>query len=270
MTHDYMMGVGGFRQSGGFNAPWSGGTVNGGEDSDFMQFENGEDRFRIINGGGVATDGSDVEPYEVDQLQVHLGERYDVLVKFDVDQPKNVLMRGSTTAVDNPSAVVLTTLQLRPSRWNRFVEGKATTSPNPDPIVMNCNYYGEQEKCVSVTALKTKDFEFENRPILDDIDILTADFESSQEPFYGYFFSLDGGPKVQNALPYKPMAYPEFENSKDLTNYTNFLNLELNKTVIIVIQSRAGFAHPIFTATNLKFSKKSHVRTPAALDPACA
>ena len=269
MTHDYTMGLGGLRNIGGFNAegliallaPWSGGTVNGGEDSDFMQFENGEYRFRIINGGGfagpllwsidgfrfkvVAADGSDVEPYEVDQLQVHIGERYDVVVKFDVDQPKNVMMRGSTTAVDNPSAAILTTLQLRPSRWYRFVEGKATTSPNSDPVVMNCNYYGEQEKCISVTALKTKDFEFENRPVLDDIDIHTADFYSNQAPFYGYFFSLDRGPKVQNILPHKPMAYPDFDNDKDLTNYTNVLNLELDKTVIIVIRSRAGFAHPI-------------------------
>ena len=268
IAHDHLMSMGGLRQTGGNDAegsiallaPWSGGALNGGENSDFMQFENGEYKFRIINGAGlapflwsidgfrfkvVATDGSDVEPYEVDQIQVHLGERYDVVVTFDVDEPKNVLMRGSTTAVTNPSAVILTTLQLRPDESYEFVEGKARTSPNPDPVVMNCNYYGEQEKCISVTELKTKDFEFENRPILEDIDIHTADFYFSRSPLYAYFFSLDEKPHVQNVLPHKPIAYPDFDNEKDMTNHTNVLDLELNKTVILVLRSEGGIAHPI-------------------------
>ncbi|XP_063680709.1 uncharacterized protein LOC134815986 [Bolinopsis microptera] len=268
IAHDYLMGLGDLRELGGFNAeggialtaPWSGGCLNGGEEKGFMQFENGEYRFRLANGGSttpmlwsidgysfkvVAADGTDVEPYEVDQIQIHLGERYDVLVNFNVDAPQNVWMRGAATAVTNPAAVILTTLQLRPDNSFEYLEGPATSSPNPDPVLMNCNYFGEQEKCVSVTALKSKADEFKTRPLLDDTELHTADFFFSLPPVYGYFFSLDGGTYTQNALPHHPIAYPDFDNEKDMNPHTNVLNLALDKTVTIVLRNGAGIAHPI-------------------------
>ena len=227
-----------------------------------MQFENGEYRFRLLNGGSigpilwsidgykfriVATDGSEVKPSElVDQVQIHLGERYDVVVKFDEAEPRNVWMRGASTAVaTNPAAVTLTTLQLRPDSSYEFVEGPAKTSPVADPAVMNCDYFGEQENCKSVTELQTEDFEYEERPLLDDSEIHTADFFFTLPPVYGYFFALDGNTYIQNALPHKPIAYPDFDNEKDMTKHTNMLNLDLDKTVTLVLRSGAGLAHPI-------------------------
>ncbi|KAL5247608.1 hypothetical protein ACHWQZ_G019475 [Mnemiopsis leidyi] len=287
IAHDYVMGLGGLRGLGGFDAggdfaltvPWSGGCLNGGEEEGFMKFENGEYRFRILNGGSispilwsidgykikvVAADGSEVEPYEVDQVQVHLGERYDVQVIFNVDKPTNVWMRGAATAVHtDPTAVTLTTLQIRPDASYDFKQGPATTSPDPNPVVMNCNFYGEQDTCVSVTALKPKAEEFNDRPLLDDTEIHTADFFFTLPPVYGYFFSLDGGTYVQNALPHKPIAYPDFDNDKDMNNHTNVLNLDLDKSVTLVFRSGAGIAHPLHVHGH-KFEVLEEISRPMA------
>ena len=146
------------------------GFVNG-EEHPLIQVENGEYKFRIINGGGqhlffsigsyrltvVATDGYSVEPYETDGIQIGIAERYDLKVNFDISTAtEDVCIRAQFA--EKMEKGLFATLRIRkdgsvPSNETKPDINQVCSGVPPitDKKILNC--YNDTFECTDVTEL---------------------------------------------------------------------------------------------------------------------
>ena len=222
-----------------------------------IKVENGEYRFRIINGGDqfpyffsivgykltvVATDGYPVKPYETDVIQILLAERYDILINFDITTPtQNVWIRAMTISAKQDKGT-WGILRIRKDSSIGYDEKLPPNKFKPVDMtnvkILNCIWYKRPEyDCHPITELVPK----KERHLFDSFGYHTADFLDGAG---GMFVSLDGAERYrQNLIPDKPAIMKSDQNK--LNPNTNMLHLSKNQSVTLVLRSRAMGNHPM-------------------------
>ena len=237
---------------------WASGVLNGDQQHE-MKIQNGEYRFRIINGGDnfvyffsidkykltvVATDGHSVEPFETDVIEVHVGERYDVLVTFNITTPtENIWVRAMTTS-KNQDKGILGIIRVRKDKsvaYNDAVpQGKHQKVKMKELDILNCKYFDEPDfKCHPVTDLVPA--------VLQDSLDFAEEFHTVDFDFFGglagWFVSINKNTFTQNLLPQKPSIMASATN--ELSPHSLVLSLPTNKSVTIVLRNKNFGNHPM-------------------------
>lgn len=265
--------------------PWWGAIINGAENESEGTILHVEPdisyRFRIINGGEVfafnftipgiklhviSSDGADFpceKPLEVDAIILWSAERYDIMVTF----PKS--LDGKTILYS------ARTMESAQNGYDHYVNGLirigssapyTLSSPQPShlvvphhPVVLNC-YVGQIESgtCISFASFAAPDspyckrsdnFEEEKQELpnsnvdAENTVIHFVDFLFNPPPQYSHMVSLDGGPFTQHVNAYYPLIDPNYPN--DLHPSSVLLDLELGKTLILVMRTSSLMQHPM-------------------------
>ena len=238
---------------------WVSGILNGEEQYE-VKVENGEHRFRIINGGSqfpyffsidgyklkvVASDGSPVEPYETDVIHISVAERYDILVNFNITtETDNVWIRAMTLS-EHQEKGILSVLRIR---RNDSIPFDTDLPPNKDKnmkeymqkaSILNCKWFEPpfDYNCIPVTDLVP----IVKQKLLDSVEYHTVDFLHFRGK--GKYVSIDGGILTSNSIPRKPLILASARD--EVTNHTNVLSVPTEKSVTIVLRNRAFDNHPM-------------------------
>ena len=230
-----------------------------GEQQPEIEVENGEYRFRIINGDGdnsyffsieghkmkvVATDAYPIEHYETDVIQISIAERYDVLVNFNIkNSTKNVWIRA-TPDISSSSGGTFGILKIRKNKnvpYTKTVppsQGKMLNTAGKD--VLNCyNTTEEDYICHNVTDLNST----VTRNLLDSTDYHTYDIQDDPAGA-GWQVSIDQGIFAKNEIPCE--AAIKLSSRNRWSNNTNVLPLPTSKSVTIVLRSKTNIDfHPM-------------------------
>ena len=236
------------------------GVVNG-EKHPIIQVENGEYRFRIINGGGqtiyffsigsyrltvVATDGYTVEPYETDVIQIGIAERYDVMIKFNISNlTKDECIRALNR--DQTEQGLFATLRIRKNgsvpldnttKDMNVCKSKPTIK---DKEILNCyNETSNKYKCTSVTALNST-LKRSHYPRFEyhTVKIMKHSNES-------WKVAIDSNNFKENKIPCRAAILDQWTSSRrKLRNNTNILPLRKKASVTIVLLSNTMEQHPM-------------------------
>ena len=231
------------------------GVLNG-EETHEIKVENGEHKFRIINGGDkfafffsidgykltvAATDGHNVEPYETDLILIHSGERYDVLVNFNITLPtENVWIRAMER--DNENDGTLGVLRIR---IDDSIPYNKEIPPNKHQVVemdaaniLNCMYPERPElNCKLLTDLVPT----QQQRLLGSVEYHTVDFMEGNSG--EWFVSIDGGKYTQNLVPHIPVIMSAAKDK--LNSHTPILSLPTNRSVTLVLRNRSFLSHPM-------------------------
>ncbi|KAL5257604.1 hypothetical protein ACHWQZ_G012504 [Mnemiopsis leidyi] len=252
---------------------WTNGVLNGEEQAE-IKVRNGEYRFRIINGGDnfayffsidsykltvVAVDGNPVEPYETDIILVHVGERFDILITFEIETPtQDVWIRAMTTS-EKQDKGIFGVLRVRQNTSVPFSDVTPAEKERPvnmeDSHVLNCKFFDTpQINCHPVTDLvpfveqtslnssstDTDEAAANDNELVEEIHTIDFDFI---ERVAGWFVSIDQGTFTQNLMSKLPLIMSLAEN--ETSPHTLALPIHTNKVVAIVLRNKSRKNIPI-------------------------
>jgi FtsP/CotA-like multicopper oxidase with cupredoxin domain len=234
-----------------------------------FEVENGEYRFRIINGDGqaknglifgidghkltvVSTDAYPVEPYETDMIQLGVAERYDVMVKFDIKTTaENFWIRALTSTKDGgqKNHRVLGILRVRKNtnydHNPSLPQNKNMTVDFTKIRVLNCHETNGCKNGNLVTDLISSP-KIKKRELLDSFEYHIYDnkrAESYTKENKVWEVSIDNGPYHQNHIPCESGL---MKSAKDRwSNSTHVLHLSGNKSVTIAMRNLTPKPHPM-------------------------
>ena len=254
---------------------WTRGVLNGEEQAE-ITVKNGEYRFRIINGGDnfayffsidsykltvVAADGNPVEPFETDVILVNVGERFDVLINFEIETPtQDVWIRAMTTS-EKQDKGILGILRVRQNHSIPFSDitptGKDVTVDMEDLTVLNCKYFGDpQVNCNPITDLvpivdqtSLNSSSTDEAPDNDNEQVIIEEIHGIDFDFIkaaaGWFVSIDEGTFTQNVIPKLPLIMESAEDG--VSSHTLVLPMiQTNRTIGIVLRNKSLKNLPIY------------------------
>ncbi|KAL5269727.1 hypothetical protein ACHWQZ_G003255 [Mnemiopsis leidyi] len=222
-----------------------------------IKVENGREyRFRIINGGDkyayfftidgheltvVATDGFPVEPYKTDVIHIHSGERFDILIAFDISTPTESLWVRAKGVSSSQKEDVLGVIRVRKDSSIPF-----ETELPPDKNggidlktakILNCLHVEKPEhNCHGITELVSTQLP----PLLDS------------EVHYVEVFVLGTGAMfmkiaerkfTQFYLPNIPALFTPAADRE--SKHASMLSVSANKSVTIVLRNQGWSDHPM-------------------------
>jgi len=255
---------------------WNFGTCNGKLREIITVKPNQKYKFRLINGGDhfalrfsisgfpltvVAADSNPIEPYTVDSVVLHVGERFDVEVStHDLSEGESFWM-------------VADTLESQLQGYKNGIKAIMRVSSNetlmPDVLdppssikvseegvkVLNCYH---ADNCIPVTALRPlptmspvaeSGLEFKlggnevQESITSEIHFVETHFQSA--PLYAHFVRVDNSYWIQNDFAPAAMISREYRLPDSVHPHSVPLAVASNTTVIIVWRTTLLMDHPI-------------------------
>lgn len=238
-------------------------------------------KFRLINGGVhyglriniadlkmkvIAADSELVEPVVVNEVFLHVAERFDVEVTIpeDWDNGKSFWIRADTveSAYQGYQNGVRAVLSVSSNEGSLFSRSNEVNDPednirsplgrNEDHVTMNCferktfdgaPYLG---RCLKITAL-TQNQSMNRRMERyseEPPEVHFVDSHFQPYPQHSHFIRLDDGPFYQHVNPKKSMLDPTF-SSADMHQNTAVLNVPESSTVILVWRTTSLMDHPM-------------------------
>lgn len=260
---------------------WDFGTCNGKLREIITVEPNQKYKFRLLNGGDhfalrfsisgefpltvVAADSNPIEPYTVDSIVLHVGER------FDVEVSTNDLTDGESYWI------VADTLESRLQGYQNGIRAIMRVSSDDTLIsddaldllssitesksveegakVLNCY---NADNCIPVTALsplptmshgEESGLEFKSggnevqQGIATEIHFVETHVQSA--PLYAHFVRVDNSYWIQNDFPPAAMISREYRPANSVHPHSVPLELASNTTVIIVWRTTLLMDHPI-------------------------
>jgi FtsP/CotA-like multicopper oxidase with cupredoxin domain len=246
--------------------PWWGAVLNFAEsetNGTVVNVEAGETyRFRVICGNGlfglnfsipglrltiVATDGSPVPaPFEVDAVFIYPAERYDVEVTIPLEMDGTTLMIAAKThesaaqGYDHTINGLLRVGASAPYKIHPFIE--LTDSP----VVFNC-YPGQIDRgtCNNFGSINADTAAVESSWDYSayNTDTHELDFFFNAPPQFGHFVRVNGNTWTQHVNSHYPLIGDNYPYRPH--NHTVFLDLELERTAIVILRTNARMHHPM-------------------------
>ena len=263
---------------------WNFGTCNG-KLRDMISVEsNRKYKFRLINGGEhfalrfsienghggfpltvVAADSNPIEPYTVDSIVLHVGERFDVEVSIqDLAEGESFWIAADTLesqlqGYQNGIRAIMRVSNNESLTYDDVLDPstsvKVSNTVKEDVKVLNC-YHADY--CIPVTALSslpTRSTEAESRlkfrsegnevltGLASEIHFVETDFQLA--PLYAHFVRVDNSYWIQNEFPPAAMISRDFRPANSVHPHSVPLEVASNSTVIIVWRTTLLMDHPI-------------------------
>jgi len=246
--------------------PWHFGTCNGKLREVVNVNTNQKYKFRIINGGQhaslrfsvdgfpltvVAVDSQPVEPYSVDQLVIHVGERFDVEIFIfgDLNDGELFWLRADTLEPTSQGFTngIRAILQVSSSVQSSNLDEEDVLDP-PQTIastvtngkeVATLNCHGSPG-CIPITNLSPLIIQADDDDAggKDDgivgSEVHTVDTYHMPAPQYAHLVGIDGSDLVQNELPPGAMISRTFRPEKSTHPHSMALRVDRNTSVIII------------------------------------
>ena len=260
---------------------WNFGTCNGLLREIITVEPNQKYKFRLINGGEhfalrfsirggfpltvVAADSNPIEPYAVDSIVLHVGERFDVEVHIHdltesesfwieadtLDSQLQGYQRGIRAIMRVSNEQLISEDVLDPS-----TSIKASKTEDKDTKVLNCYH---AENCIPVTALSPlptrttwagaeSGLEFLSgdslqNDLASEIHFVETHFQPA--PRYAHFVRVDNSYWIQNAFASAAMISREYRPLHSVHPHSVPLEIGSNSSVIIVWKTTLLMDHPI-------------------------
>ena len=222
-----------------------------------IKVENGElYRFRIINGGDkyayfftidgheltvIATDGYPVEPYKTDVIHIHSGERFDILINFNISTPTESLWVRAKGVASSQKEDILSVIRVRKDSSVPF-----ETELPPDKNggidlktakILNCLHIEKPEHdCHGITELVPA----QPQPLLESEVHFVEVFVLGTGAM---FMKIAERKFTQFYLPNIPALFtPPADRER---KHVNMLSVSANKSVTIVLRNQGWSDHPM-------------------------
>ncbi|KAL7538702.1 hypothetical protein ACHAXR_009429 [Thalassiosira sp. AJA248-18] len=237
-------------------APWQFGTCNGKLRDVIHVTPNQKYKFRVINGGQhhalrfsidsfpltvVAADSQPIEAYTVDEIVLHVGERFDVevLIYDGIDGERFWLrvdtLESQSQGFQNGVRAIMRVSDAQSIPLDEDVPDPLQSIVSPqskyrDTKTLNCH---STTGCIPITALSplgTNHAEAHNI----QTEIHTVDFSFQPAPQYGHFVGIDHSAMSQNELPPAAMISRSFRPDKSVHPNSMALRVSRNSPIIIV------------------------------------
>ena len=249
---------------------WNFGTCNG-KLRDIVNVKpNQKYKFRLINGGEhfalrfsigdgrfpltvVAADSNPIEqPYTVDSVVLHVGERFDVEVSIpDLAESESFWIAADTLESQLQGYRNGIKAIMRVSNDETLSNDDVLDPPTSDVVtkdskVLNCYH---ADNCIPVTALSTEaesrlEFKSEgDEGTASEIHLVETHFQSA--PLSAHFVRVDNSYWIQNELPAAAMISRGFRPSNSVHPHSVPLEVASNSTVIIVWRTTLLMDHPV-------------------------
>jgi len=265
------------------------GTING-KLRDVIHVVKGETyTFRLLNGGShfayrisidgfqmkiVAADSSPVDPYEVDEVILHNGERFDVEITIpDTLNPLDSFwIRADTQEArkhgyENGIRAILNIVDTMEEA--NILDDHIVMDPRADIrkaktsvvkyVTMNCYSKLETVKaaerkkggCLPITKLRARDIDHKHRYMLESSNnnvsttVRTVDFDVRGTPMHAHFSRVEYGNWYQFVGSSTHMLRPDFETDRDLHPHTSIMDVPAFSPVIIVWRSKSLMDYPM-------------------------
>lgn len=217
-------------------------------------------KFRFINGGAhhalriridnfpltvVAADAEPVEARTVDELVIHVGERFDVFVDIyhDLFDGESFWIRADSLEpisqgyTNGIRAILRVSENGASSKKDSDVEdplGRIQSNRQVENGVktLNCNH-AKNDGCISVTALRPLNNSLVGEHVVQS-EFHSVDFHFRPAPQYSHFVRVDGSHFTQNELTSVAMGSRSFDTISDLHPHTVTLQLSRTSPNIIV------------------------------------
>mmetsp|Transcript_29962 Transcript_29962/g.55135 ORF Transcript_29962/g.55135 Transcript_29962/m.55135 type:complete len:1142 (-) Transcript_29962:1277-4702(-) len=268
---------------------WEFGTCNGGM-REIVPVSAGKTyRFRLINGGVhyglriniadlkmkvIAADSEPVEPLVVDEVFIHVAERFDVEVTIPKDwaegdsfwiradsaesthQGYQNGIRAILSVIADDSGSTKTDAVLFSHKKGVHDPEANIRSPivrNDDHVTLNCfekESFGEFSpggRCLQITKLSQSKTSNERRMqsyTEEEAEVHFIDSHFQPPPQFSHFMRLDDGPFYQHVNPLKSMLDPSFQQD-DMHPNAAVLHVPAFSTVILVWRTTSLMDHPM-------------------------
>ena len=246
-------------------SPWQFGTCNGKLRDVIHVAHNQKYKFRLINGGQhfalrfaidgfpltvVAADSQPVEAYTVDEIILHVGERFDVevIVHDDLQIGESFWIRADTLESQTQGfqngirAILRVSDQLSIPSDDDVLDPTETIDTftaryfaygvDRDRTILNCHH---ATGCLPITSLSPLGVSkhAEAQDPYSEIHTVDAHFEPA--PQYGHFISIDNSFFTQNELPpVAAMISHKFRASNSVHPHAMGLRVPRSSSVVIV------------------------------------
>lgn len=257
--------------------PWEFGTCNGKMRDVIHVAPNKRYKLRLINGGThhalrisidnfpltvVAADSEPVEAFTVDEVVVHVGERFDVeiyvyddlyegesfWIRADTLEPQSQGYQNGIRAIMRVSTDQLIPLLVNDADVADPTQSIQTTRVN-DAKTLNC-HTEKPSGCVAITALSPLKGSNVVTETTTESKIHTVDTYFQPTPQYGHFVRVDGDYFKQNE--FSPIAMlsrnnyrPNTTNFQDLHPHSVLMSLSRTSPNIIVWRTSLLMDHPM-------------------------
>ena len=244
--------------------PWEFGTCNGKLRDIIHVASNRKYKFRLINGGShhalrisigsfpmtvVAADSEPVEAYTVDEVILHVGERFDVEINIygDIVEDERFWIRADTLESESQGyqsgirAIMRVSTQqlipptigdaevIDPSHHNFHT----LRSKDSGWKTLNCHSEDKSSGCNPITVLSYSGIGVEEGSIAES-EIHTVDTHSQPSPQYGHFVKIDDSYFKQNELPPVAMLSHKFRTSEN-SIHSNSVAMGVSRSSSIII-----------------------------------
>eukprot|EP00569_Conticribra_weissflogii_P001427 CAMPEP_0171355232 /NCGR_PEP_ID=MMETSP0878-20121228/45112_1 /TAXON_ID=67004 /ORGANISM="Thalassiosira weissflogii, Strain CCMP1336" /LENGTH=1224 /DNA_ID=CAMNT_0011861225 /DNA_START=2051 /DNA_END=5728 /DNA_ORIENTATION=+ len=253
--------------------PWEFGTCNGKLREIITVLPNRKYKFRLINGGlhhalrisidsfpmtVVAADSEPVEPYKVDEVVLHVGERFDVeiIVYNDIAESERFWIRADTLesqsqGFQNGVRAILRVSSVPSALKDYDVLDPPNLSLYPKRTedtgwkTLNCHSEDKLSGCVPITALTHAGIDGEMSLQLES-EIHTVATHFQPTPQYGHFLSVDQANFKQNEFPPVSMISHHFRTPENSLHPNSVaMGVSRASSVIIVWSTSLLMDHPI-------------------------
>jgi len=245
--------------------PWHFGTTNGKLREVIKVNTNQKYKFRVINGGQhaslrfsvdgfpltvVAVDSQPIEPFSVDQLVIHVGERFDVeififgdlndgeqfWIRADTLEPTSQGFMNGIRAILQVSSSVESTLLDEEDVLDPPQNIASTMTNGKEVATLNCH---GSPGCIPITNLspliiQADDDKGGSKDDAAGSEVHTVDTHHLPAPQYAHLVSIDGSDLVQNELPPGAMISRTFRPEKSIHPHSMALRVDRNSSVIII------------------------------------
>ncbi|KAL7551998.1 hypothetical protein ACHAWF_015207 [Thalassiosira exigua] len=238
-------------------APWQFGTCNGKLRSVIHVASNQKIKFHVINGGQhhalrfsidgfpltvVAADAQPVEAYTVDEIVLHVGERFDVevFVYKDIREGERFWIRADTLESQDQGFENGIRAILRVSDPQSIPQDEDVPDPIQD-IAVQPSVRGRDRKilnchsleCIPITSLTPLGITQVEANNMDS-EIHTVDTHFQPVPQHAHFVSIDDSLWVQNELPPAAMISRTFRPEKSVHPHSMALRVSRSSSIIVV------------------------------------
>mmetsp|Transcript_34111 Transcript_34111/g.69679 ORF Transcript_34111/g.69679 Transcript_34111/m.69679 type:complete len:1192 (-) Transcript_34111:732-4307(-) len=262
---------------------WDFGTCNGKLREIITVEPNQKYNFRLINGGQhfalrfsisggfpltvVAADSNPIEPYTVDSVVLHVGERFDVEVSTqDLTEGESFWIAADTLesqlqGYQNGVRAIMRVSSNEPMISEDVLDPspniKASSTVKKNVKVLNCYH---ADNCIPITALRSlptrstaseakSGLEFMSaekqvqKGVASEIHFVETHFQLA--PLYAHFVRVDNSYWIQNDFPPAAMISREYRPANSVHPHSVPLEVASNSTVIIVWRTTLLMDHPI-------------------------
>jgi FtsP/CotA-like multicopper oxidase with cupredoxin domain len=254
---------------------WNFGTCNGKLREIINVEPNQKYKFRLINGGEhfalkfsisgfpltiVAADSHPIEPYTVESLVLHVGERFDVEVHIhNMIESESFWMEADTLDSQMQGYQRGIRAIMRVSNNKQLITGEDVLDPSPkikpsktaDKHVKVLNCY-HADNCIPVTALRsslptrsTGSGAESGNGLQNDSEIHFVETHFQPAPLYAHFVRVDYSYWMQNDFHPSAMISREYRSSNSVHPHSVPLEVASNSSVIIVWRTTLLMDHPM-------------------------